>query len=371
MAAARAAAMPLAILALTLGALAVVLRGDGYTPFVLALVALATIVGVGLNILVGLTGQVSIGHVGLYAIGAYAAAIPMQHGLSFWLALPAAAAVAGVIGALLAVPAMRVSGPYLAMMTIAFSFIVEHLSIELRGLTGGQNGLMNIAQPHIGRWLDGERGLAALAAVIAGALFLSRLARGPSRQSQGPCASADRGTRGQLQSIIVKAWLLLSPAFTGLAGGMFACDVRGSQFVSFSRRLFLLAVVVGGAELLLGCARCGSHGRPAGLIASVASMPAAVRRAAARRAWMLGAFTRRHGALCRRPARAQPRNHHSALQASRRGAPAHRQGLTIAFGGVKAATDGAGRRPSPGHGADRITAPADPRCQYDRRLLSP
>src|SRR5262245_11211838 len=126
----RAAAVPIAILALTLGGLALAMAGEGYTPFVLGLVALATMVGVGLNILVGLTGQISIGHVGFYAIGAYAAAVLTLKGASLWLALPAAGAVAGVIGALLAVPAMRVAGPYLAMMTIAFAFIVEHVAIE-------------------------------------------------------------------------------------------------------------------------------------------------------------------------------------------------------------------------------------------------
>ena len=67
---------------------------DGYTPFVVALVALSTIVGVGLNILVGLSGQISIGHVGFYAIGAYVYGILSAGGLSFWLALTASALVA-------------------------------------------------------------------------------------------------------------------------------------------------------------------------------------------------------------------------------------------------------------------------------------
>ena len=76
MAAARTAAMPSPSWPSRSAGWPWSLRGDGYTPFVLALVALATIVGVGLNILVGLTGQVSIGHVGFYAIGAYAVGDP-------------------------------------------------------------------------------------------------------------------------------------------------------------------------------------------------------------------------------------------------------------------------------------------------------
>ncbi|MFX6011242.1 branched-chain amino acid ABC transporter permease, partial [Acinetobacter baumannii] len=83
------------------------------------------------------------GHVGFYAVGAYTVAIlTTKAGLSFWLAWPLAAVVAGALGVLLALPALRVKGPYLAMITIAFSFIIQHAIIELRDLTGGQNGIM-------------------------------------------------------------------------------------------------------------------------------------------------------------------------------------------------------------------------------------
>src|SRR4029077_19240254 len=106
--------------------------------------ALTAVVGVGLNVLLGLSGQVSLGHVGFYAIGSYTVAILTLRGVSFWLAFPAAGAAAGVIGALLALPALRVTGPYLAMVTIAFAFIVQHSTIEWKSVTGGQNGLMGL-----------------------------------------------------------------------------------------------------------------------------------------------------------------------------------------------------------------------------------
>ena len=118
--------MTLAIVALTVAAAALIFRSESYTHFILALVALTTVVGVGLNILLGLAGQVSLGHVGFYAIGSYTAAILTMKGLSFWLAFPISGAVAGAVGAVLALPALRVAGPYLAMVTIAFAFIVHH-----------------------------------------------------------------------------------------------------------------------------------------------------------------------------------------------------------------------------------------------------
>src|SRR5260370_16596059 len=97
--------------------------------------------------MVGLDGQISLGHGGFYAIGAYTVAILSLKGISFWIALPAAGLIAGAIGLLLSLPALRVTGPYLAMVTIAFAFIVQHLSIEWRGLTGGSNGVMGLLPP--------------------------------------------------------------------------------------------------------------------------------------------------------------------------------------------------------------------------------
>ena len=143
----RAWLTPLLILLVTAAGVAVGIFGEGYWHFILALVALTTITGVGLNILLGLTGQVSLGHVGFYSIGAYTAAILTLKGVSFWIAFPVAGLIAGLVGGLLALPALRVTGPYLAMVTIAFAFIVEHSTIELKSLTGGQNGLMGIVPP--------------------------------------------------------------------------------------------------------------------------------------------------------------------------------------------------------------------------------
>src|SRR5207237_8999323 len=124
----------------------------------------------GLNVRLGLTGQVSFGHVGFYALGAYAVAVlTVAAKRNFWLALPVAAPLAGAIGALLALPALRVRGPYLAMVTIAFGFVIENLAVEWRSVTGGQNGIMGAPPPALGaiafgrrRGTLGPRGLAGL-----------------------------------------------------------------------------------------------------------------------------------------------------------------------------------------------------------------
>jgi ABC-type branched-subunit amino acid transport system ATPase component/ABC-type branched-subunit amino acid transport system permease subunit len=255
----RAVAMPLAILGLTALATSYAAAADGYAPFVLALVALTAVVGVGLNILVGLTGQVSLGHVGFYAIGAYTAAILTIKGVDFWIAFPLAGIVAGAIGFALALPALRVTGPYLAMVTIAFAFIVQHGATEWRELTGGANGLMNLKPPMLGGKVFAEREMAVLAVLLAGLslLFFYRLANSAWGKGMVAVRDAEIAARSiGLNPVIVKtAAFALSASFTGLAGAIFAplfMFVAPDSFPFSQSILFLLAVIVGGAGWVLG-----------------------------------------------------------------------------------------------------------------------
>ena len=252
-------AVPIAIVALTAAALLAAAKSDGYTPFVLALVALTAVVGVGLNILLGLTGQVSLGHVGFYAIGAYTVAILTLKGVDFWFALPLAGAVAGIVGFALALPALRVTGPYLAMVTIAFAFIIQHGTIEWRALTGGANGLMGIAPPSLGALIFTEREMAMLAVTLAGASLYAfhRLARSGWGMAMVAVRDAEPAARSiGLNPVIVKtAAFSLSAVFTGLAGGIFApllMFVAPDSFPFSQSILFLFAVIVGGAGWTFG-----------------------------------------------------------------------------------------------------------------------
>ena len=173
---------PLALLLVFLSAFLFTCYANSYYVFIMATLALTAIAGIGLNVLLGLTGQVSFGHVGFYAIGAYAVAILSTAAqLDFWLALPAAVALAAAVGALLALPALRVKGPYLAMVTIAFGFVVENGASEWKALTGGQNGIMGVPTVKAFGAAFGERGVALLAIALCALLTLAfwRLARSP------------------------------------------------------------------------------------------------------------------------------------------------------------------------------------------------
>ena len=246
-------AMPLAILGLT-GAGIASRSSSHLCPLHPRPVALTTVVGVGLNILLGLTGQVSLGHIGFYAIGAYATSILTLKGMSFWLAFPLSGALAGAIGAVLAVPALRVTGPYLAMITIAFAFIVQHGTIEWRELTGGQNGLMGITMPSLGPLAFAEGEIAMFATLLAGlALYLFHRLAG-SAWGKAMVAVRDSETAARsigLNPVAIKTVAFaLSALFTGLAGAIFAplmMFVAPDSFPFSQSILFLLAVIVGGA----------------------------------------------------------------------------------------------------------------------------
>lgn len=233
---------------------------NGYYVFVLANVALLALCGIGLNVLLGLTGQISFGHVGFYAIGAYTTAILMTSlEWSFWIAWPIAAMVAGAMGAFLALPALRVKGPYLAMITIAFGFIVEHSIVEMRGLTGGQNGIMGIFGPNLGSFAQGEHAMAllALAAVAVALIAYTWLSTG----TWGAAMRAVRDSETASESVGFNPLVIKTVAFVvsavcaGAAGAVFAPlsgFVTPHTFGFMQSILFVLVVMLGGAGSIAG-----------------------------------------------------------------------------------------------------------------------
>jgi branched-chain amino acid transport system permease protein len=120
------------------------------------MLTIMTIIGItiisvqGLNILTGYCGQVSIGHAGFMAVGAYASGIlTARFGFPFWVALPCAALAAGMVGLIFGLPSLKIKGFYLIMATIAAQFIITWLIIQFRGVTGGPDGLA-VPRPEIG-----------------------------------------------------------------------------------------------------------------------------------------------------------------------------------------------------------------------------
>jgi branched-chain amino acid transport system ATP-binding protein len=248
------------LMALAATTLVFAAMADQYYLFLLVIGALTVIVGVGLNVLMGLTGQVSFGHVGFYAIGAYVTAgLTTKLGWDFWWTLPIAAVLTGVIGTLLGLVALRVKGPYLAMVTIAFGFVVEFTAVEWESVTGGQNGLMNIPYPALAGWSIGERGIAVVVIVLMAVVLLlyQRLAQ----SGWGLAMRAVRDSETAAGSMGVNPLAVRTLAFTlsavlaGIAGSFYASTttfIAPSTFAFFQSILFVLAVVIGGSGRTYG-----------------------------------------------------------------------------------------------------------------------
>ncbi len=330
-------------------AIAFTTTANSYYVYIMATLALTAIVGIGLNVLLGLTGQVSFGHVGFYAIGAYAVAIlTVAAKWSFWLALPVAALVCAAVGALLALPALRVRGPYLAMVTIAFGFIVEHLAVEWRGVTGGQNGIMGIPKPVLITEAMSERGIAIAGLVVAALATWAfwRLAR----SRWGAAMRAVRDSEVAAESIgldpvrIKTAAFVISAACAGVAGALFAPlsgFVTPSTFAFSQSLLFVLVVIIGGA---------GSVSGPLVGAAIVVLLPEALAALAEYRLLLFGALLLIVlwiapdgvvGAVARLFSRKRVAHPlaAAALPPPRARAALETRNLAITFGGVKAAQD--------------------------------
>jgi branched-chain amino acid transport system permease protein len=247
--------------ALSVGAMAVLPLAMS-NPYYLHLVETILIYAIllfGLDIVVGYTGQVSLGHAGLFGIGAYTAgALVLKLGLSVWLTLPAAMAVTACFGALLALPALRVTGPYLAMVTLAFGTIIQILINEMSFLTEGPMGI-KLDKPRLfGQQLD-ERGyfwlvglMMLLALVFVHRVLRSHLGRAFEALRGSPVASDCMGVsvyRYKVYAFVVSAGL------AGLAGALYAYS---EQYISPNTYnfeltvLFLLAVIMGGRKSRIG-----------------------------------------------------------------------------------------------------------------------
>ena len=136
--------MVCAVFAVLVAAIGLTMENDYYFQ-VLILIGINTILALGLNMLMGYAGQISLGHAAFYGIGAYTTAIlTATCGVSPWLALPAALACAALVALIVGMPTLKLSGYYLGMGTLGFGMIVYIIFREWTSVTGGSSGLVGI-----------------------------------------------------------------------------------------------------------------------------------------------------------------------------------------------------------------------------------
>ncbi len=126
----------------------IIFYGNRYLLDLGILIVTYTMLGFGLNIVVGLAGLLDLGYVAFYAVGAYSYALIAQNfGLSFWICLPLAGILAAFAGILLGFPVLRLRGDYLAIVTLGFGEIIRLILLNWQKLTGGPNGIPGIPRP--------------------------------------------------------------------------------------------------------------------------------------------------------------------------------------------------------------------------------
>ena len=219
----------------------------------LALVFIWAIAGIGLMLLVGYTGLVSLGHAAFLAIGAYSHAVLLKHGVPFPISVLLATLMAAGIGALVGIPALRMTGVYLAVATLAFERIVAYAIEHWEGVTGGLRGMRVTPVAFFGIDLIEAQVFyyVCLAALAGGLLVAANLLRSPT----GRAFVAVRDSEISAQSMGVHLArtktlaFAVSAAFTGLAGALYAHRIGHLSPEAFtvqtSIQLLLLAVVGG------------------------------------------------------------------------------------------------------------------------------
>ncbi|UCE30791.1 MAG: branched-chain amino acid ABC transporter permease [Burkholderiales bacterium] len=244
-------------IALLAGVLALLVAPLGlahYGHYILATMMMYALVGLSLNILIGMGGQISIGHAGFWALGAYAGAIAMQtFGVPFILAIFVGGIVAGAFGALVALPALRVQGHYLAIATLAFALVVQQILFEWESVTGGRAGLF-VPRPSLFGYELGSDfeyyyfllALFLLAAWVTRNLRTSLAGRSLMALKMSPVAAQCAGISRARHIILAFA---LSAFFTGISGALYGCLIGRLSTETFSLTAslsFLTMAVIGG-----------------------------------------------------------------------------------------------------------------------------
>ncbi|MCJ8215795.1 high-affinity branched-chain amino acid ABC transporter permease LivM [Aeromonas veronii] len=240
--------------------------------------------GLGLNVVVGLAGLLDLGYVGFYAVGAYSYALLNTYfGLSFWECLPIAGLMAATFGFLLGFPVLRLRGDYLAIVTLGFGEIIRILLNNMTTLTGGPNGISGIPKPTLGG-LEFNRTvkdggfdtfhnffgitynanhkviflyLMALVLVVVTLFVINRLLRMPLgrawealREDEIACKSL-----GLNPTIIKLTAFTIGATFAGFAGSFFASRqgfISPESFVFIESAIVLAIVVLGGMGSQIG-----------------------------------------------------------------------------------------------------------------------
>jgi branched-chain amino acid transport system permease protein len=249
--------MRILVLIIVLGA-SLGLQGN-YATSLLIVIGLQALPAIGLALLTGYTGQISLGHAAFYGLGAYAAALLSRHaGIPVWIDIVAAGVLVALVAWAIGWLVFRLQGHYLAMATLAFGIIVHVGLVEMHGLTGGPNGLTGIAPLSLfGKALTSDFSvcIAVWSVCIVVIVLSENLIRSPIGLAMRAISESERvaGSVGNDVQAIKRMVMMLSGLFAALAGALYAHYIGylspGPFDVGFSVRLLLMVAVGGFANV--------------------------------------------------------------------------------------------------------------------------
>ena len=233
---------------------------DNYVLYVMTRLFVYVLVALGLNLLTGYAGQVSLGHAAFFAIGAYTAAVLAER--LQWpsvLCVAAAALLTALVGYLLGLPCLRLTGLYLAMATLGFTLIVQEMLLQLAVLTHGSEGMKVLPASLFGFTFntDTRKYYALLVVTVAMLAFARNLVRG--RLGRAFLAMRDNERAAAAMGVNLAQYktiaFALSALYTGLAGALSAFIVGfldPQEFSFFLSIQFITIIILGGLASLLG-----------------------------------------------------------------------------------------------------------------------
>jgi len=223
-------------------------------------IAIAVVGAVGLNILTGFTGQISLGQGAFLGVGAYTSAyLTAKLGLPFWLGVPAAGAVTAVAGMIFGIPSLRLKGLYLAIATLASQFILEWVFLRWEPVTGGSYGIV-VPRPSIGGYVfESDRSYFYVVLVIAVLMVLFAVNLVRTRTGRAFISVRDHYISAEIMGINLFKYRILSFAvssfYAGVAGALYGHSLKfvsSEQFGIGVSVTYLAMIIIGGLGSILG-----------------------------------------------------------------------------------------------------------------------
>jgi branched-chain amino acid transport system permease protein len=240
-----------------------------YQTNIMTTALIYVVVGLGLNIVVGLAGLLDLGYVAFYLVGAYSYALLNLHfGLGFWTVLPIGALFAGIFGVILGFPVLRLRGDYLAIVTLGFGEIIRLIMENWNAFSKGPSGIANIPRPGLfGLELSLHQNIIYVYFLMVGmALFTIFVVRRLQDSRLGRAWIALREDEVACQAMGIDKWKTKLSAFglgatwAGMGGVMFAAKttfINPASFTIWESIIILCVVVLGGMGSILGVI-CGA-----------------------------------------------------------------------------------------------------------------